>query len=205
MDPQLLSALQNVQGLLKVLDFVVKQMLDKQNQIITRLETIEKKLEKQEPAPFKISAAPPDPKKQIIQPTATAQTPEQVADEAKKQFEENVKRRMAEEKTLLQEIAESPKFDEYKEDPIEKFAVEQVIVDEKGKNIYRANVSIHKDGTVIDTVNTATTGKWQAIIPPGKYVIRILKRSADKTYQHEFDFVMPNNAMSLEKLTLKPS
>jgi hypothetical protein len=64
------------------------------------------------------------------------------------------------------------------EDPsgVKRISVIQRICDDKGKDLFMADVSvIDQNKSVIQKTKTTANGKWQARLMPGKYMVNIIK------------------------------
>lgn len=71
---------------------------------------------------------------------------------------------------------------------IGRVSVEQRVVDKNGKAIFLANVEIINKATNKPETKTRTTstGKWQAVLPPGSYDVKITKSESMSKEKVEF-------------------
>jgi hypothetical protein len=196
-EQKLLDGLSNIADLLKNQDFLLKQMLNRQQELINtnreladRIKTLETKTTSK-PAPFQIMSQPLP---QIQEPAPGKDPPTKVAVPKKQSVEAVVKKDI-----------DDLKFEEYTEDKLNKFVVCQVVKNEKTKNLFNAKVTILQNGEVVDEKSIPTNGEWQSVLAPGKYVLKIRKNVPGVgNYEHEEDFVMPNNQLTLPELRLEP-
>ena len=61
-----------------------------------------------------------------------------------------------------------------------KIPVVQRIVDEKGKDLFMAQVEIcTQDNESVQKVKSNAIGKWSAVLKPGKYLVKIIKTNTE--------------------------
>lgn len=63
-----------------------------------------------------------------------------------------------------------------------KVPVVQRITNHEGKDLFNAEVSIMTENKeLVAKIRTGATGKWQALIPPGNYIVHVVKTNNDRT------------------------
>ena len=176
--------LSRVEGYLKSNDYLLKQILTAQTQILARLEVIEKS-----------NTTPVAPQIQI-----SAGSPALTAKRKPKPEET--------ESALVEKVKEAISVEE--KDPkffkvgAPKYSVSQRILTDKGSKIYLADVTLEQNGIVIEKVRTASSGIWMAVVPAGKYLITISKNDPQNLIDLKYELEVPDHAFVAPDVNITP-